>query len=385
MSASKTAPDSVARDNATNAEASSRSMTPLQQEAVRQLTVCNACRFCEGLCAVFPALELRRQLTANDADYLANLCHSCGACHYDCQYAPPHEFAIGIPAVLGELREETYARHAWPQALSGTFKKNGMLLAVLTAIIVTVFLLGFILFADREALFATGTEPGAFYRAMPHNMMVLLFGSAFVYAIAAITLSVRKFWTSTEASGSANLHSVGKATAAATQLTYLDGGGMGCMHRSESPSKERKIAHHFTFYGFLLCLASTTSGTFMHYVMGVEAPYPILSPTVILGTLGGIGLIIGPLGLLRARRQRDDALAPKNNSGMSEAFLVMLLLTSVTGLLLLVFRSTAIMGILLAVHLGVVFALFITLPYGKFLHGLYRYAALMRHSHEQKP
>ena len=61
----------------------------------------------------------------------------------------------------------------------------------------------------------------------------------------------------------------------------------------------------------------------------------------------------------------------------------MLLATSVTGLLLLVFRATPAMGILLAIHLGVVFALFITMPYGKFVHGFYRYVSLVRHAHEQ--
>ena len=34
------------------------------------------------------------------------------------------------------------------------------------------------------------------------------------------------------------------------------------------------------------------------------------------------------------------------------------------------------MGYHLIVHLGCVLALFVTLPYGKFVHGLYRAAAL---------
>jgi citrate/tricarballylate utilization protein len=68
--------------------------------------------------------------------------------------------------------------------------------------------------------------------------------------------------------------------------------------------------------------------------------------------------------------------------GMDAAFLAMLFLTSLTGLLLLVLRGTGAMAILLAGHLGVVFALFITLPYGKFVHGLYRFAALVRYARE---
>jgi citrate/tricarballylate utilization protein len=70
--------------------------------------------------------------------------------------------------------------------------------------------------------------------------------------------------------------------------------------------------------------------------------------------------------------------------GMDVAFIAMLFLTSLTGLLLLVFRATPAMGVLLAVHLGVVFSLFITMPYSKFVHGLYRFAALVRYARERR-
>ena len=66
------------------------------------------------------------------------------------------------------------------------------------------------------------------------------------------------------------------------------------------------------------------------------------------------------------------------------SFLWLLLLTSVSGLVLLVLRETALMGTLLTIHLGIVAALFLTLPYGKFAHVVYRYAALVRYQIEQK-
>ena len=81
------------------------------------MTVCNSCRYCEGLCAVFPAMELRRSFAAGDLDYLANLCHGCGACYWDCQFAPPHEFAVNVPRALAQLRSESYARYAWPNEI----------------------------------------------------------------------------------------------------------------------------------------------------------------------------------------------------------------------------------------------------------------------------
>jgi len=78
----------------------------LFHEADRQLTICNACRYCEGLCPVFPALERRNSFLEGDILYLANLCHDCRACMPACPYTDPHEFAIDIPTVMVRLLSE---------------------------------------------------------------------------------------------------------------------------------------------------------------------------------------------------------------------------------------------------------------------------------------
>ena len=69
---------------------------------------------------------------------------------------------------------------------------------------------------------------------------------------------------------------------------------------------------------------------------------------------------------------------------MDRGFIALLFLTSVTGLALLAWRDTGSMGLLLALHLGVVMALFLTLPYGKFAHGVYRAAALLKWAIEKR-
>ena len=68
------------------------------------MTVCNACRYCEQFCPVFPAMESRLTFAEADLAYLANLCHNCGECLYACQYAPPHEFGINVPRAMAEIR-----------------------------------------------------------------------------------------------------------------------------------------------------------------------------------------------------------------------------------------------------------------------------------------
>ncbi|MCP1336728.1 tricarballylate utilization 4Fe-4S protein TcuB [Futiania mangrovi] len=354
-------------------------------EADRLMRICNACRYCEGLCAVFPAMERRRTFAEGDLNYLANLCHSCGACYFDCQYAPPHEFAVNVPRTLARVRAESYAVYAWPRALAGLFARNGMAVAVILAVSVAAFLGGFMAASDPATMFGRVTGPGAFYAIMPHNAMVALFGAAFLYAILAMVMGWRAFWKDTGASLPVQVGRGGlwQAMRDAARLRYLDGGGIGCMNDSEYPTDRRRHYHHMTFYGFLLCFAATSVATVYHYVFGWIAPYGWFSLPVILGTLGGIGIVVGPVGLLAAKLKRDPALTDTDSArGMDAAFLLMLALTGLTGLLLLALRETPAMGTLLAIHLGVVFAFFVTMPYGKFVHGLYRFAALLRHALE---
>jgi citrate/tricarballylate utilization protein len=144
----------------------------------------------------------------------------------------------------------------------------------------------------------------------------------------------------------------------------------------ERRSPWRRWLHHCTFYGFLLCFASTTTAAIYDNVFGWRAPYDYTSLPVVLGTLGGIGLLTGSAGLWFLRRRRDPALQDEAQHGLDESFLALLFLTTSTGLALLVLRHVSMMPWLLVLHLGTVLALFITLPYGKFVHGLYRAAAL---------
>ncbi|WP_050632101.1 tricarballylate utilization 4Fe-4S protein TcuB [Bradyrhizobium viridifuturi] len=356
------------------------------QEADRLMTVCNSCRYCEGLCAVFPAMEMRRAFSDGDLNYLANLCHACGACYTDCQFSPPHEFNVNVPKTLAVARAESYAAYAWPRAFAGAFARNGLVISVIAALSVAAFIFGFAALNDRGVLTGMHTGPGAFYRLMPHNAMALLFGAALLYAIVALAMGVRAFWRDIgEPVGmTTDAKSLLQAVRDAGELRYLDGGGVGCFNEDDHPTDRRKLYHHFTFYGFALCFAATCVGTLYHYLLAREAPYAWWDLPVVLGTLGGIGLVVGPIGLLSEKWKRDRVLVDERAMGMDTAFILMLFLTSITGLALLLWRESAAMGPLLALHLGVVFALFITMPYGKFVHGIYRFVALVRYARERQ-
>jgi citrate/tricarballylate utilization protein len=121
-----------------------------------------------------------------------------------------------------------------------------------------------------------------------------------------------------------------------------------------------------------------------HYVLGWMAPYDLPSLPKVLGVVGGISLLLGTAALFALNLRRHPAHADKMQNPMDRGFMALLFLTSATGLALWLARQTPALPVLLAVHLGVVMALFATLPYGKFAHGVFRTAALVRHAVEKR-
>jgi citrate/tricarballylate utilization protein len=352
-----------------------------EAEVGRIMGICNACRYCEGFCAVFPAMTRRLEFGQADIHYLANLCHNCGACLHACQYAPPHEFAVNVPQAMAKVRGETYASYAWPQAFGGLYKNNGLTVALALAaglalfLVLTLLVTGGILHAPLA---------GNFYAIFPHNTLALMFGAVFGYAVLALSLGVRRFWRDVSP-GALSTAAGAEAVDNVLRLKYLDGGhGQGCNNADDAFTLQRRVFHHFTFYGFMLCFAATSVATLYHYLLDLHAPYPVLSLPVLLGIAGGIGLLIGPAGLLWLNLRRHPLHGDAQQKPMDRGFIALLLLTSLSGLLLLALRDTASMGLWLAVHLGVVMALFLTLPYGKFAHGIFRSAALLKWAIERR-
>jgi citrate/tricarballylate utilization protein len=354
-------------------------------EAERVMTFCNACRYCEGYCAVFPAMELRRAFSERDLNYLANLCHNCRDCYYACQYAPPHEFALNVPKTLAELRLETYRKYCWPGIFKGLFRRNGLTVALIAALGIVAILVLTIFLQGPATVFTTHTGENAFYKIVPYAFIV---GPSSVIALLILVsffIGICKFWSETGGKpgelGDMRAHI--QALGDAMRLRYLDGGGHGCNYPDEGFSMARKWLHHLVFYGFMLCFASTTIAGIYDHFLHLSAPYPILSWPVVFGASGGVALLIGTGGLLYLKLRMDSIPATPRAFGMDISFLVLLFCTSLTGLLLLALRETTLMGTLLAVHLGFVVGLFITMPYGKFIHMLYRYAALVKNAIEQ--
>jgi citrate/tricarballylate utilization protein len=354
------------------------------QEAGRQLVICNACRYCEGYCPVFRAIETRRDFKAGDVFYLSNLCHDCRACYYACMYTPPHEFAINIPQILAESRMETYRRWSWPAFLGRAFKNRSVTVFLATGIAALVAILALI-FISSANLFAAHLGPGAFYEVVPYLAMVAGALILFFYGIVVWLGGGARFWQETSGAlkEKGSVKALAAAVGAALGLRYLKGGGPGCFYPDERPSSVRRVYHSLTFWGLTSDFVSTTLAFIYQDFLHRLPPYGLASAPVIFGSIGGVALILGTGGLIYYKMRSDREPAAAAASGMDYVFLVTLGLTALTGMLTLILRATSAMGSILVLHLACIAALFISAPYGKFVHAVYRTLALIRYEIEQ--
>lgn len=347
--------------------------TPLSaiEEARRQSEICNACRYCEGFCDVFPAMFRERVFSDGDITQLANLCHNCRGCYYPCQYTEPHEFAINLPRALAEVRTESWDIHAWPTGFARLFQRSGVVLALCVVLGTAAIVL---------LMRALGPTGGAgFYAYLSHAAMVAVFLPAFLFPLLAIAVALGRYWSAVGGTRVrwADLRHAGARSAS---LRNLSGGqGQGCnFEKGDRYSDARRHAHQAVLWGFLLCFASTSSGTVLHYGFGWEAPYPLWSLPKLFGVPGGILLTLGCAGLAWLKVKADPALGAPTLWGGEMAFVLMLGLTGLSGLALYAATGTALVPVLLALHLGAVLAFFLTTPYSKMAHGFFRFAALVR-------
>ena len=356
----------------------------LIEEAGRQLTICNACRYCEGYCPVFPALEMRRGLTKGDVIYMAHLCHDCRACYYACMYSSPHEFELNVPKILSEVRLESYKGWSWPLLFGRSFTDRRVAASMVTGTIALVAILSFI-WIGPATIFSRHVGPGSFYRVIPFFAMLV---PALVLVLYSAIVSLQggaRFWRETRdaVKKTTGVTSLALMIKDVVSLRWLRGGGPGCYYPKATPSQLRRVYHSFVFYGFLATVVSTSLAAVYQDLLHRLPPYSINSAPVIFGTVGGLAIIAGVCGLVAMKLKSDPDPSLSAMMSADYKFLIILGLTSFSGMLVLALRNTSAMGLLLIIHLGLVAAFFLTAPYGKFVHSIYRSLALLVHHAEQ--
>ena len=345
----------------------------LINEARRQAEICNACRYCEGYCSVFPSLHSQRAFSDGDITQLANLCHNCRGCYYACQYTAPHEFDLNLPKALAEVRRESWEHYAWPGIFAKAFHTSGsrVALALVAGFAVLFFAIHILQSSDGEG----------FYAALSHTAMVAIFLPAFLFPLVSVGIGLKRYWSDVGGKRIRLRHITYAFGRVVKMKDLASGHGDGCNFEDEDKfSQARRYAHQAIMYGFLLCFASTSAGTVMHYVFGMHAPYGFWSPPKLLGVPGGILLTLGCLRMIdlkwRSSRDLGDALS----WGGDIAFILLLGGVALTGLALYAAGGTSFMPMLLAIHLGSVLVFFLLAPFTKMAHSFFRLAALMRNA-----
>jgi citrate/tricarballylate utilization protein len=355
-----------------------------ESEAVRQLNICNSCRYCEGYCAVFPALERRTELSLFDVGHLSNLCHDCRACFYACMYAPPHEFGINLPVVLAETRRQTYdASFPAPGGLGGDRMTKGFTATVVFVVAAAAILA---VVGGTHGWGVLGGRPARSpYVVVPYaGIIVLALAPAAVSVVTSVVASIR-YWRRI-GGRPRDLVNVPAAWATLREgltLQYLRGGGEDCYYPTATPSGLRRRLHALVVYGFGLCLLSTIAAAVEQDFLGIGPPYPYLSVPVFSGLIGGIGLAIGCSGLLITKPEVDTSATDGQMMRRDTWFAAGLLALSLTGLATLFVRGSSAFGVVFAIHLTLVVGCFAVAPYTKAVHFIFRLLSLMKDNLER--
>lgn len=347
------------------------------EEGIRLLRFCNACRYCEALCPVWRAIEVRKFFGEGDIHYHANLCFDCRACYYACQYVPPHEYNLDPPKVFDDVRLKTYEKFSVSERIFKFMSKPfGTVLVTLLSILLT-YLYTFILLGGK--LFVRHEE---FYSIIPKDVLVvggLVLGA---YIVLVAIYGGLSYWKNIHGKLSDLLSVEGHMSALAQVFTHisLTGGGIGCNYPNEEEPGNylRLITHAMIFYGFIITFLATVLGFIYEDVLHIPSPFPLTNPVVILGLVGGLALTFGIISALilkaKARKMRSR--------DMDVSLEALLALVAITGLAVLLLRGTWALGLSFVFHMGSVLAFFVVAPFSKMVHLIYRYLSLVKYGIE---
>lgn len=348
------------------------------------LNICNACRYCENICPVFKAIELRRTFSENDIVYLANLCHDCRGCYYACQYAPPHTFDINIPKVFGTLRLETYKNYKKSKFSKNLIEKPQLFSIAIFIISFIFYTISSIIYTGKLNSVGISDKNASFYNALPENFLIITLLIPFAISLTIYIKNLINFcdYINIKKCDFLKLSSHIRPLKSVILLEFLDGGSYGCNYPDEEYSFSRRIYHQFVLFGFKITFISTLIAAFISHILHISPPYTFTSLPVIFGTVGGVLLLLGLTGLLYLRTKMDRIPYNENANSMDMNFIIILLLTVLTGFLVLIFRSTIFMPILLIIHLSIVITFFVMLPFSKLQHAVFRYASIYKYFSE---
>jgi len=333
---------------------------------------CFQCATCSAACelatpeTVFPRRQmLWAQWGLVDrlaADPSIWLCHQCNDCSVRC----PRDARPGdaMQAIRSLLVEELGA----PRLVARLVGRAAATWPILLGLPVLFWAL-YILAVNG---FAVPRTPLVYADVVPVWMIYSVFLPAAVFAIAAAAVGARRCWSAWGEGVTRNGSLLrGLGAVAWDILGHRRFGSCGA-------ARPRRVGHLLLVWGFLGALATTTLLGVLMDVFGVKTPLPQVHPVKLLGNVSAVLLGVGVVWLVVNRAGDGEA------AGRSRAFdwfllaLVVLVVFSGIGAELLRHYHLPV-PVALAVyvlHLGTVLSLFLTFPFSKFAHALYRTLAM---------
>jgi quinone-modifying oxidoreductase subunit QmoC len=337
------------------------------------LKQCYQCATCSVICSLspdgrpFPRKEMiwaqwgLKDKLMGDPDIW--LCHRCSDCNTHC----PRGAAPGD--VLAAVRDYTIQHYAVPRFLARAMARPAYLPFLLTApaILLLVLLGGMGYLHIPEG-------PVEYAHFFPHLVMQVFFGGFAGLAMVSGVVGAWRFW------GDLN-RQIPRSPAGEGPVASVLGAMLDIFKHTRfrdcTANGRRYLSHQLMFWGFG-GLFVTTSGVVVSAYVFDHYPLPLWDPLKILGNVSTVALLAGLVMVMRDRTVTPAATETSNSRDWS--FIGILFTVTVTGLATEVLRFADVP--LLAypvyfVHLTLVFALLMYLPYSRFAHLIYRTVALV--------
>jgi quinone-modifying oxidoreductase subunit QmoC len=307
------------------------------------------------------------------------LCHQCGDCTRRCpRGARPSD-------VMAAIRGENIVHYSWPRPFGRWANRPTSVLVIVA--IAFVVLLGAssiwqwsgaaaveLSLAGRRAVFP-------FWSALPHWLLGSLFGTLLAFDVWVLARGARNFWRNMSAAErEQNDSSLAPTLRIALSRILFHDDFAAC-----ATNQPRRRYHLLVVFGFVaLCLTSLWAVTarWNPLLAGTVYPLALWDPWKLLANLGGLSLLLGASLMLWERWRRPETAGATRAS--DAVLLGLLLLIGLSGFAsegLHWLRIEPLRYVVYLLHLALVFAMILLLPYSKLAHVVYRTVAMVYAEH----
>ncbi|MFC1980749.1 quinone-interacting membrane-bound oxidoreductase complex subunit QmoC [Chloroflexota bacterium] len=295
------------------------------------------------------------------------LCHQCTDCSTNCpRGAKPGD-------VLAAIRNYTIGYFSRPRFLAKALSAPGYLPALLA---IPALLLFAFFWVAAGLTFPIGTiSPEAMFS---NSYTYVAMGILFLFVLIVAGSGTYRFWKSLSGFGTNPAPTAGGGgnwlkTLVSLLVETLKHSKFGKCEEN----KASRYTHLAIFYGAILLLIATALSAIFHHFLEIYSPHPLTSPVKIAGNLGALLLLVGCIFVIFRRFSASDNVG---KTAYPDWFLIwVLFFTTLTGIATEVIRLAELAAAtywLYLVHLWLMFVFFISLPFSKAAHMIYRTVAL---------